>query len=200
MKPALAEELRVAQAGIEARPRERALEAPQRGDVHVVVVVVGKEHGVDVRQVLEANPRRPHPRRPQRLQRAASLRPDGVGEEIHPVRLDEHGGVVHERHPHLAQRHAVGRPRPRLRLRGALPLGTCLADKARQVPRPALLAHGRKKALAVEMVAHRPAPGRAGKSATAREQQQRRTAHRTFIASASDRCKHFAAPWYLAGP
>ena len=96
------------EAGPVGRP-----EAPDRLGVQVVVVVVRDDDEVDRRQVLEPDAGRHDPARPGERQRARPLRPLGIGQEAHPVQLDQHGRVPHPGHGRrpgvLAERASVVR-------------------------------------------------------------------------------------------
>ena len=86
---------RVAETGDDSRMEPRD-EAPQRPQVHVVVVIVADHDEIDRRQVLEADPRRSMPLRPDPGDGANTLRPDGVGEDVQAVHLDQHRRVIDE--------------------------------------------------------------------------------------------------------
>ena len=87
--------------------------------------VVGDEHEVDPRQIVEGDAGRgiaPHP--DQAAEGPAPMAPVGIGQEGHSVQLHQHGGVSDPCHGRraraIAQQVPVGRPG---RQRGDAPLG-----------------------------------------------------------------------------
>ena len=64
-----------------------------RPGIEVVVVIVGDHDDVDLRQVLEGEPRGTEPARARPGQRAGPLAPVGVGQDREPVELDDERGV-----------------------------------------------------------------------------------------------------------
>src|SRR2546422_4622062 len=60
----------------------------------MVVVVVRDQHRVDRRQVLEAQAGRHEAARARERHGAGPPRPDGIGQQIHAVELEEEGGVA----------------------------------------------------------------------------------------------------------
>ena len=65
-------------SGVTMRGRKRCHSRPIVSHVHVVVVVVGDEHGVDLRQVVEGDARRIDALRAGKRERARALRPDRI--------------------------------------------------------------------------------------------------------------------------
>ena len=56
----------------------------------MVVVIVAEEHDVDTREILPPDPRTSSAARPHPGQRAGSLRPDGIGQNVRGALLQEH--------------------------------------------------------------------------------------------------------------
>ncbi len=74
-------------------------QSAQRRDVHVVVVIVRDNDGVDPRQILEADPGGTAPLHAHGRHRARG--PGRVGQDVDPVHLDQERRVVDERHRDL---------------------------------------------------------------------------------------------------
>ncbi|MCY1295228.1 hypothetical protein D9M70_445580 [compost metagenome] len=64
----------------------------------MVVVVVGDEHDVDRRQIVKLDAGGVVALRSGKGERAGATRPDGVGENVHAVHLDEQRRVADHRH------------------------------------------------------------------------------------------------------
>ena len=82
------------QDGIVAERRDdaRPVALPQLRDgagVHVVVVVVRDEHGIDTRQIFEGYPRRIGPSRADEGHRPHLIRPHRIDQQIASARLDQ---------------------------------------------------------------------------------------------------------------
>ena len=63
--------------------------------IEMVVVVVGKQADINLRQLFPCNARGAVALWAESLHRAGVVAPDGVGQEVEPCRADKHGGVVH---------------------------------------------------------------------------------------------------------
>ena len=63
------------------------------GRVHVVVVVVGDEHGVDGREIRETDSGKIVATRAEELEGTDAIRPDGVNEDVNAGGLNEKRGM-----------------------------------------------------------------------------------------------------------
>ena len=101
----------VAERRDDARP-EALPQPPDRLHVHVVVVVVGDQHGVDLRQVVEGDAGRIDAPGPDEREGAHPLGPHRIDQHVAPARLDQERGVADEGDAHAlaveARRRAVG--------------------------------------------------------------------------------------------
>jgi hypothetical protein len=129
----LLEQRLVAEAAEEARV-VGGLQPAQGGQIEVVVVVVAEHHGVDGRQILEAQPGPVLAAGAGEGHRAGPQRPDRIGQQVDAVLLDQHRGVVDEGDPQ------PGDPRRRRRPGRGLAVGpgAALAVRCqrRKAPKP----------------------------------------------------------------
>ena len=70
----------------------------------MVVMVVADQNSMDGREIREFHSRRPVPFGASKAYGAAALGPNGVGQKIEPVCLDEYRGVVDVREPDIIYR------------------------------------------------------------------------------------------------
>src|SRR5215469_10996665 len=78
----------------------------QRGQIHVVVMIVTEEHGVNARQILPQYARLSSTPRPYPGKRARSFRPNGVRQNIGTALLQEHRRMIHQRDAQSVSVHA----------------------------------------------------------------------------------------------
>src|SRR5436190_18207231 len=147
----------------ERREDPRPLEALERGDVEVIVVIVADQHEVDRRKVFEANAGRAVAVRAGERDGRCAVRPDRISKNVDAVELDERRRVIDECDAQLAVADAPGRRRTG---RGVDPL-TPVAALAVEHPldeRAVALSGGLKivKAFAVKMIGNRAAVTRRG--------------------------------------
>ena len=74
-------------------------QAAQGGKVQMIVVIVAQQYDIDGRQIVEFYSRRPAAARTDPAERAGSFGPDGIGQNVGAVLLNEHCGMVDERYP-----------------------------------------------------------------------------------------------------
>jgi hypothetical protein len=147
-------------------PVEQAANARQ---IHVVVVVVADQHGVDARQLVEREAGRPHPLRPGPLHRAGAPGKERVGEDVEPADLDQRGRLadIGDLKPRIdgLGRGRLGRivefARPGLAAAGPLPfdqLAQAIGHAMARHEEPIAVIVVRRRALviAVRSLAHRP--------------------------------------------
>ena len=85
---------------------------PQRGSIHMVVVIVAQKHHVDGGQILKSHSGDSMPPRADSRKRACAIRPVRIAQDIHLIHLDEHGRVADKGHAKFPARNALGRRRP----------------------------------------------------------------------------------------
>ncbi len=74
-----------------------AVEPAQRRHVHVVVMIVAEQDGVDLRQGLEGDPGRSDALGTGERQQACPSRPHRISEDVQTTRLDQHARVANDR-------------------------------------------------------------------------------------------------------
>lgn len=72
------------------------MQSMKRFKVHVVVVIVRYQHHIDRRQVLETDTGSIDAFWASKTERAGAFRPDRIGENVQPRRLNEKGSVADE--------------------------------------------------------------------------------------------------------
>ena len=169
-------------SGVTMRGRKRCHSRADRIHVHVVVVVVGDEHGVDGRQVVEGDARRVHALGAGKRDRAGALRPDRIDEHALAARLDQKARVpdvgdaqplaIETRRRTVGWKGAGKARRPRLAAVTELPLeeraGSPRADAARVEEAHAVeMIRGRTLVIGVGAAAGQqcPAAGAGGRTA-----------------------------------
>src|SRR5437867_3012849 len=88
-----------------------AAESLQSIDVEMVIVIVAYENEIDRRKVLESNSRRPVAPRASEADRGDALGPDGIGEDVDSIELQQRRGVIDERDAQVAIVHSARRRR-----------------------------------------------------------------------------------------
>jgi hypothetical protein len=91
------------------RTRAQAREPRQRGDVHVVVVVVRDEDGVERRQVAKRDAGRRGALRAQNPERTRPLGPNRIEQKIDALGLNQKAGMADETDPQRAAFDPFGR-------------------------------------------------------------------------------------------
>ena len=85
-------------------------QAGQGGEVEMVVVVVRHQHGIDRRQGGPGDPWRVHPLRPGPGERARTVGPDGIHQQVEPGDLHQQAGMADQGHaqPGDTRRRSIG--------------------------------------------------------------------------------------------
>jgi hypothetical protein len=89
-----------------------ALEALQRVQIEVIVVIVAHQHDVDARQLFEREARWPDPTRPAPLHRAHAIGVHRVGQHVQSRKLQQQRRVVDVSDREFAALEARGQARP----------------------------------------------------------------------------------------
>src|SRR5680860_1357660 len=90
-----------------------AVEQPANArQIHVIIVVVADQYGVDARQLVERQAGGPHPLRPGPLHRAGAPGKERVGEDVEPRDLDQCGRLADVRDLQMSCLDTVGRSWP----------------------------------------------------------------------------------------
>src|SRR5438874_2361019 len=104
----------------------------------MIVVIVADQYGVDRWKGFETDPRRPSTARADPRERAASIRPDGIRENVLSFHLNQDCRVIDERHAKLPRAHADGWGRARRRVRPFPPRpGTRRPLPSQEIEKPA---------------------------------------------------------------
>ena len=72
---------------------------PQSSKIQMIVVVVAEQHDIDTGKIVQPHPRGPAAPGTDEAQRAGPLRPDRIGQEMKAALLQQHAGMVDQRHP-----------------------------------------------------------------------------------------------------
>ena len=78
----------------------------QSGQIQVIVVIVAEEYGIDAEKILPPHARLPVAARTDGGERTGPLGPDGIGQNVEVVLLEQHGGMVDQRNPQMSAFHA----------------------------------------------------------------------------------------------
>jgi len=104
-------------------------ETAQCGEIEMIVMVVRHEHDIDGGQFLKANARVAVPLGACPGNRAASFRPDGIGEDVETVHLDEKRRMTDGDHGKVAFRNADRGRWPGRNLFDLGPFGPVVAEQ-----------------------------------------------------------------------
>ena len=109
----------------------------QRGVIQMIVVIVGNQHGINGRQVFETDTRLAVSLGACPGYGTATFRPDGVGQNIEPVHLNQEGGMADSGNPQGPFRHAGrgGGPGGSVYEFPAIPANRCRPATARSSPK-----------------------------------------------------------------
>src|SRR6266849_4984456 len=144
----------------------RAGQTLQRRHVEMIVMIVADQNDVDGRKVLEANSRRSMTFWAGKAERRNALGPHRIGEDVHPINLNERGRMIDERDAELAVADTLRRRRAVRRVHPAWPVATPAIELPFQKCAFALPSRtGIVKTAAVEVIADRTAVAGGGEKA-----------------------------------
>src|SRR5450755_4747745 len=94
-KAVLLKERAVPKTADKARPM-LAVQARERLNVQVIVMVMADQYKINRRQIFKSNSRKVTPLRSGPTKRAGALRPGRISQDVDALHLDEHGSVIDE--------------------------------------------------------------------------------------------------------